>query len=164
MRYVSSLPIFIVRLIEVCLLAIFVVAIACSPSSPEPTKEELILRSEMANEALNAQNWAGIYQLYPTEVRDMCLFADFEAGWNSNYEKQFRALQEVLGGGSEFTLVVETNSVALTGTEGYVTLELDAFSSNGQPVIENLVNDSAQVWKFIDGEWFINEPIPEQFC
>ncbi|GIT43878.1 MAG: hypothetical protein Ct9H300mP11_18140 [Chloroflexota bacterium] len=34
-------------------------------------------------------------------------------------------------------------------------LELDAFASDGQPVIENLVNDSPQTWKFIDGDWFM---------
>ena len=49
-------------------------------------------------------------------------------------------------------------------TDAYVMLELDAFASDGQPVIENLVNDSPQTWKFIDGEWFIGEDIPDEFC
>ena len=152
------------RSIAVCLFIISVFAIACSSSAPEPTEERLIQRSEMANDALNTQNWAGIYKLYPPEVHDICTLSSFENGWNANYEEQFGALLEFLGAGTELTLVVETNSVAITGTDAYVTLELDAFALDGQPVIENLVNDSAQAWEFIDGEWFISEDIPSEFC
>ena len=152
------------RLMMVCLLSIIVFALSCSSSGPEPTEEGLIQRSEIANDALNSQNWAGIYQLYPPEVREICSLAGFESGWNTNYEEQSRALLEFLGSGTELTLVIETNSVAITGTEGYVTLELDAFASDGQLVIENLVNDSAQAWNFVDGQWFIGEDIPAGFC
>ena len=141
-----------------------VCVIACSPSISEPTEEGLIQRSEMANDALNAQNWADIYQLYPPEVRDICLLSDFESGWNANYERELEVLKEALGAGMELTLVVETNGVAIAGTDGYVTLELDAVASDGQRVIENLVNDNAQLWKFIDGEWFIGEGVPDEFC
>jgi hypothetical protein len=118
----------------------------------------------MANDALNTQNWAGIYQLYPPEVRDICSLADFENGWDVNYEREFGALKEVLGADMNLTLVVETNGVAIAGTDGYVTLELNAFASDGQGVIENLVNDDAQLWRFIDGEWFIGEDVPDGFC
>ena len=152
------------RLIIVCLFSISVVAIGCSSSNPEPTEEGLIQRTKMANDALNTQDWAGIYQLYPPEVHDICSLSDFESGWNANYEEQFGALLEFLGAGTQLTLVVETNSVAIAGTDAYVMLELDAFASDGQPVIENLVNDSPQTWKFIDGDWFIGEDIPDEFC
>ena len=152
------------RLMAVCLFAISVFAIACSSSSSEPTEQGLIQRSEMANDAVNTQNWAGIYQLYPPEVHDICSLADFENGWNANYEREFGALKEVLGAGMGLTIVVETNGVAIAGTDGYVTLELDVFASDGQGVIENLVNDNAQLWKFIDGEWFIGEDVPDGFC
>ena len=152
------------RLMVVFLFAACVGVIACSSSSSEPTEEGLIQRSEMANDALNAQNWADIYQLYPPEVRDICLLSDFESGWNANYERELEALKEALGAGMELTLVVETNGVAIAGTDGYVTLELDAVASDGQRVIENLVNDNAQLWKFIDGEWFIGEGVPDEFC
>ena len=118
----------------------------------------------MANDALNTQNWSGIFQLYPPGVRDICSLSAFENGWNANYEEQFGALLEILGTDMELKLVVETNSVAITGIEAYVTLELDAFTSDAQPVIENLVNDSAQLWKFVDGDWYIGEDIPEDFC
>ena len=118
----------------------------------------------MDNDALNTQDSAGIYQLYPPEVHDICSLSDFESGWNANYEEQFGALLEFLGAGTQLTLVVETNSVAIAGTDAYVMLELDAFASDGQPVIENLVNDSPQTWKFIDGDWFIGEDIPDEFC
>ena len=147
-----------------CLLASCVVAIACESTNVEPTEERLIQRSEMANDALNTQNWAVIYQLYPPKVQEACSLADFESSWNDNYVEQFGALLEFLGAGTELTLVVETNSVVVTGREAYVTLELDAFASDGQPVIENLANDSAQAWEFIDGEWFIGEDIPQEFC
>ena len=50
------------RLIIVCLFPICVVAIGCSSSNPEPTEEGLIQRTKMANDALNTQDWAGIYQ------------------------------------------------------------------------------------------------------
>ncbi len=118
----------------------------------------------MANYALNTQHWAGIYQLYPPDVHRICSLANFQDGWIANYEAQYGALQEILGAGTELTLVVETNSVAITGTDAFVTLELDAFASDGQPVIENLVNNSAQAWKFTDGEWFIGEDVPDEFC
>ena len=152
------------RFTMVCLLAISVVAVACSSNNPEPNEERLIHRSQLANDALNTQDWAGIYQLYPPEVHDTCSLADFENGWNSNYDEQLEALLEFLGAGVELTLVVETNSVAITGTDAYVTLELDAFDSDQRPVIENLVNDSAQAWKFVNGDWFIGEDIPYEFC
>ena len=146
------------------MFAIFVLAIACSSNVPEPTEAGLIQRSQMANDALNTQNWSGIYQLYPPEVRDICSLDAFESRWNSNYEEQFGALLEILGTDTELKLVVETNSVAITGIEAYVTLELDAFTSDAQPVIENLVNDNAHAWTFIDGDWFIDEDIPYEFC
>ena len=146
------------------MFAICVVSIACSSSNPEPTEEGLIQRSAMANDALNTQNWAGIYQLYPIEVQSICSLADFERGWNANYETQYGALLEFLGAGTDLTLVVETNSVAIMGTDAYVTLELDGYAPDGQPVIENLVNDNSQAWKFIDGKWFIGEDIPADFC
>ena len=164
MLYLSSVSIAMFRLMAVCLFAISVFAIACSSSSSEPTQQRLIQRSEMANDALNTQNWAGIYQLYPPEVHDICSLADFENEWDANYEREFGALKEVLGAGMDLTIVVETNGVAIAGTDGYVTLELDVFDSDGQGVIENLVNDNAQLWKFIDGEWFIGEDVPDGFC
>ena len=153
-----------VRLMSVCLFAILVVATSCSSRNLGPTEEGLIQRSEMANDALNAQDWAGIYQLYPPEVQDNCSLADFKNGWAANYEEQFGALLEFLGAGTGLTLVVETNSVAITGTNALVTLELDAFTPSGEAVIENLVNNSAQAWKFTDGAWFISEDIPQDFC
>ena len=164
MRYFSSISLIIFRLKVTFVFAIFVLAIACSSNGPEPTEAGLIQRSQMANDALNTQNWSGIYQLYPPEVRDICSLDAFESGWNSNYEEQFGALLEMLGPDTELKLVVETNSVAITGIEAYVTLELDAFTSDAQPVIENLVNESAQLWKFVDGDWYIGEDIPEDFC
>ena len=164
MRLLTTISLAMFRLMAVCLFAISVFAIACSSSSSEPTEQGLIQRSEMANDALNTQNWAGIYQLYPPEVHDICSLADFENEWDANYEREFGALKEVLGAGMDLTIVVETNGVAIAGTDGYVTLELDVFASDGQGVIENLVNDNAQLWKFIDGEWFIGEDVPDGFC
>lgn len=145
-------------------VAITLMSVACSFNSPEPTEERLIQRSEMANYALNTQNWAGIYQLYPPAVRDICSLEDFETGWVANYEEQFGVLLEFLGASPGLIIVVETNSVSVIGEDAYLTLELDAFAADGSPVIENLVNENAQAWKFIDGEWFIGEDIPEQFC
>ena len=118
----------------------------------------------MANDAVNTQNWAGIYQLYPPEVHDICSLAEFENEWGANYEREFGALKEALGGGMDLTIVVETNGVAIAGTDGYVQLGLNAFASDGQGVIENLLNDNAQLWKFIDGDWFIGEDVPDGFC
>lgn len=146
------------------LFAICVISIGCSSTSIEPTEERLIERSEMANDALNTQDWASIYHLYPPEVQDICSLANFEISWNDNYEEHMRALVEFLGTDTELTLVVETNSITITETNAYVTLELDAFNSDGRRVIENLVNDGAQAWEFINGEWFIGEDIPEAFC
>ena len=131
------------------MFAIFVLAIACSSNGPEPTEAGLIQRSQMAIDALNTQHWSGIYQLYPPEVRDICSLDAFESGWNSNYEEQFGALLEILGTDTELKLVVETYSVAIT---------------DAQPEIENLVNENAQLWKFVDGDWYIGEDIPEDFC
>ena len=149
---------------SVCLFAISVFAIACSSTSSEPTEQGLIQRSEMANNAVNTQNWAGIYQFYPPEVHDICSLAEFENEWGANYEREFGALKEALGAGMDLTIVVETNGVAIAGTDGYVTLELNAFASDGQGVIENLLTDNAQLWRFIDGEWFIGEDVPDWFC
>tara|TARA_B100000745_G_scaffold263968_1_gene188513 strand:+ start:166 stop:582 length:417 start_codon:yes stop_codon:yes gene_type:complete len=118
----------------------------------------------MANNAVNTQNWAGIYQFYPPEVHDICSLAEFENKWGANYEREFGALKEALGAGMDLTIVVETNGVAIAGTDGYVTLELNAFASDGQDVIENLLTDNAQLWRFIDGEWFIGEDVPDWFC
>lgn len=168
MQYLSSISVIkfprMFHLTTVFLFAISLVAISCSSSSPEPTEKRLIERSQMANDALNSQNWAAIYQLYQPKIQDICSVSDFESGWNSNYEEQLGALLAFLGSGTELTLVVETNSVAITGTDAYVTLELDVFASDGQSVIENRVNDNAQAWQFINGDWFIAEEIPDEFC
>mgnify|MGYP003308727555 CR=1 FL=1 len=164
MRYLSPIPLAVSNLLTVCLFAISIFAIACSSSISEPTEEGLIQRSGMANDAISTQSWAGLYQLYPAEVHDICSLVDFENGWSANYERELGALKEALGAGLELTLLVETNGVAIAGTDGYVTLELNAFDSAGQPVIENLANDNAQLWKFIDGEWFIGEDLPDGFC
>ncbi len=102
---------FFILLIAVCLFASSFAATACSSTNPEPTEEGLIQRSDMANYALNTQNWAGIYQLYPPDVHRICSLANFQNGWIANYEAQYGALQEILGAGTELTLVVETNSV-----------------------------------------------------
>ena len=164
MRYPSSMSLAIFRLIAVCLFAFGIFAVACSSNSSEPTKEGLIQRSGVANDAITAQNWAGLYKLYPAEVHDICSLVNFENGWSANYEREFGALKEALGAGMELTLVLETTGVAIAGTEGYVTLELDAFASDGRHVIADLVNDNAQLWKFINGEWFIGEDLPDGFC
>ena len=164
MRLLTTISLAMSRLMAVCLFAISVFAIACSSTSSEPTEQGLIQRSEMANNAVNAQNWAGIYQFYPPEVHDICSLAEFENEWGANYEREFGALKEALGAGMDLTIVVETNGVAIAGTDGYVTLELNAFASDGQGVIENLLTDNAQLWRFIDGEWFIGEDVPDWFC
>ena len=97
MLYLSSvslaISLAIFRLMAVCLFAISLFAIACSSSSSEPTQQGLIQRSEMANDALKTQNWVDIYQLYPPEVHDICSLADFENGWDANYERDFGALK-----------------------------------------------------------------------
>ena len=164
MQNICHISLITLRLTVVCLSIWFAIGVACSSSNFEPTEEGLIQRSEIANDALNNQHWAAIYQLYPPNVHEICSLSDFEDGWNANYEEQYAALQELFGVASGLTLVVETNSVAITGTDAYVPLELDAFTSDGQHVIENLVNDSAQAWIFKDGEWFIGEDIPDEFC
>ena len=164
MRYLSPIPLAVSHLLTVCLFAISIFAIACSSSISGPTEEGLIQRSGMANDAISTQSWAGLYQLYPAEVHDICSLVNFENGWSANYEREFGALKEALGAGMELTLVLETTGVAIAGTEGYVTLELDAFASDGRHVIADLVNDNAQLWKFINGEWFIGEDLPDGFC
>jgi hypothetical protein len=58
----------------------------------------------MANDAINTQNWAKSYQLYPPAFREICSVGDYVNRAQVTYEKEFGTLKQFLGAGMEPTV------------------------------------------------------------